>query len=103
MALSSTFTIPAGVDIASLQSDSSVTGMTLNVEKQINAYLKIKSLSGGKDGMTISLGVQSNGQSQPIMTKQYSFTPLIESGDNFIKQAYLYLKTLEEFSNAEDV
>ena len=35
--------------------------------------------------------------------KSYFFQPSVADGsDNFIKQAYLYLKTLPEFSGAED-
>jgi hypothetical protein len=33
---------------------------------------------------------------------EYRFQPDLESGDNYIKQAYEYLKTLPEFINAED-
>ena len=33
----------------------------------------------------------------------FQFTPDLESADNFIKQAYEYLKTLPEFSGAIDV
>jgi hypothetical protein len=33
----------------------------------------------------------------------FEFTPDLESADNFIKQAYVYAKTLPEFSAAIDV
>ena len=36
-----------------------------------------------------------------IETKTYEFNPSL-AGENFVKQAYEYLKTLEEFKNAVD-
>lgn len=36
-------------------------------------------------------------------TFHFEFTPDLESADNFIKQAYVYAKTLPEFSGAVDV
>jgi len=67
-----------------------------------NAYWKIVAVSGNKDEVKISVDVSNNGQT--IGSKTYGFTPSVDGGSaNFIKQGYVYLKTLPEFSGAEDV
>lgn len=67
-----------------------------------NAYYKIDSIGGNKNNLffTISLFKEKNGLY--INDKQYKFIPNLESDDNFIKQAYLYLKTLPEYADAID-
>lgn len=54
---------------------------------------------GDKNNMIVRVGFTKDGKELPH--KAYSFiTSLVEI--NFIKQAYQYLKTLEEFKDAED-
>jgi len=67
-----------------------------------DAYYKIDGIRGSKDNISFDLVATKN---DVIVWKgQYSFTPSVaDDADNFIKQAYVYLKTLSEFANAEDV
>lgn len=68
-----------------------------------NAYCKIDSLNGNKDNIEIKVGIYKNELKQISVTnKSYTFSPSLESADNFIKQGYEYLKTLEEYANALD-
>jgi len=67
-----------------------------------NAYLKVSSLSGNKNRVTFTL-VSFNQQDGEQITKQkFTFEPDM-NGENFIRQAYLHLKSLPEFSGAGDV
>lgn len=67
------------------------------------AYLSIKQLHGGKDKQTVLLvSYDSAAKEHVIDEATYVFTPSM-NGENFFKQAYQHLKTLSEFSTAEDV
>jgi hypothetical protein len=64
------------------------------------AVCKISSISGSKTKLTINVSHVGDVTS---FDRLYSFQPSVAEGsENFIKQAYLYLKTLPEFSGAED-
>jgi len=64
------------------------------------AVCKISSISGSKTKLTINVSHIGDVAS---FDRLYSFQPSVSEGsENFIKQAYLYLKTLPEFSGAED-
>jgi hypothetical protein len=64
------------------------------------AVCKITSISGSKDKLNFNVSHIGDVASYERM---YSFEPSVADGSpNFIKQAYLYLKTLPEFSGAED-
>lgn len=66
------------------------------------AYITIGKLSGNKNGMQISVDVFTDTtKSEIIDNYQYSFIPLL-NGDNFIAQAYEYLKTLPEYADIID-
>jgi hypothetical protein len=67
-----------------------------------NCYCKVNSIDGGKDSMGITVAILASDQSQMLKKKRYTFSPDLD-GDNFIRQAYLHLKTLDDFANAEDV
>jgi hypothetical protein len=71
------------------------------VEKiTFTAICKVTSISGNKAKLTVT--VSSVGDIAKY-EHSYSFEPSVADGSpNFIKQAYLYLKTLPEFSGAED-
>jgi hypothetical protein len=65
-----------------------------------SAYVKVISISGDKN--QINANVQFIGDVVKF-SKQYQIPASVESGaSNFIAQAYVYLKTLEEFAGAED-
>jgi hypothetical protein len=64
------------------------------------AVCKISSISGSKTKLIITVSHISDVAS---FDRSYGFEPSVADGSpNFIKQAYLYLKTLPEFSGAED-
>lgn len=65
----------------------------------LDATIKIDSIAGNKN--KIDFRVLFLKQDTLLETKLYTFLPTL-GGDNFIKQAYEYLKTLEEFKEAED-
>jgi hypothetical protein len=74
-----------------------------------NAYIRVAELSGSKDILNIRVKWYVNqtarvNSAQPLQEQVYSFVPSVEDkADNFIKQGYNYLKTLEQFSTATDV
>lgn len=71
---------------------------TLSVK---DAYWKIVNVSGDKE--QIDFVIQAFNGEQQVGGFASSFTPSVENGsENFIRQAYIYLKTLPEFENAED-
>lgn len=74
-----------------------------------NAYIRIGNYNGTKENFIFNINFYKNKQAyeegKEIITasKQYSFQPSYSSGaENFIKQAYLFLKTLHDYSDAED-
>lgn len=73
-----------------------------------NAYIRIDSLAGNKDLLTITVNSYVSQEAfqdgKPYLEqKLYSFTPSVEEeAPNFIKQGYEYLKTLEEYQDAVD-
>jgi hypothetical protein len=74
-----------------------------------NSYCYIHKIGGSKDLLYIQVNWYADqearvGNLKPIDSKGYSFVPEVEDDSlNFIKQGYLYLKTLQEFSNAVDI
>jgi hypothetical protein len=64
-----------------------------------DCYIKVSAISGNKDQMGCVVEIQCT--DNVIVNKTYGFTPNL-SGDNFIKQAYIHLKTLPDFAGAED-
>ena len=66
-----------------------------------NAYVKIGALYGNKDSLRIEVNVHKTEGGAILDRRQFYFTPTLD-GKNFIAQAYEFLKTLPEFSNATD-
>lgn len=65
-----------------------------------SAYVKVISISGNKTQITASVNFKGDAQQ---FNKQYQVPVSVDTGsDNFIAQTYTYLKTLPEFSGAED-
>lgn len=80
-----------------LRSSFEFAGLTV-----ADGYLRVIEVSGNKQKANFSLAYQ-NGQDGPMVkTERFSFDADM-NGPNFIKQAYLYLKTLPDFVSAEDV
>jgi len=66
----------------------------------INAYIKVRNVSGDKDNLNANV-VFINDRIE--FDKNYRFPASVsDDAPNFIKQAYEYLKTLPEFENSED-
>jgi hypothetical protein len=77
-----------------------------------NCYWKISptddGINGGKESLRVRVLCYKDKATADINSREYSgynfeFTPDLESADNFIAQAYIYLKTLPAFSTATDV
>lgn len=74
-----------------------------------NSYVLIYSFSGNNTQMNIELRFYMNKEASregktPLKIKGYTLTiNRTEDAKNYHKQAYEYLKTLAEFSNAVDV
>jgi hypothetical protein len=80
---------------------SSVGTVQTGIEKAtFAAVCKIASISGNKTKLNVNVSHIGDVAS---FDRSYSFEPSVAEGsENFIKQAYLYLKTLPEFFGAED-
>ena len=69
-----------------------------------DCYIKVASVSGGKKQLKISLEYKRGSNNPTFHSEQLAFVPSTDDGSaNFIRQAYEYLKTLDEFSNSQDV
>lgn len=66
-----------------------------------NAYIKIAKIIGDKTTLEAHVDFYTEQHGFFIKTEYSRFSPVLE-GDNFIKQAYQFLKTLPEFSDAVD-
>ena len=85
-----------------------------------SVYLKIEKVHSNKEKCTLEVSsylvrnesaeaydtegmktIISNEVKSKLYSNSYSFVPVLE-GDNFIRQGYEYLKTLEEFKEFED-
>lgn len=69
-----------------------------------NAYLRVNNISIVHDdvaGVTVNVYADSENTKEPVKTLCYGFEYDL-NGENAVKQAYSYLKTLPEFSEAED-
>lgn len=66
-----------------------------------NAYIKVWRFAGNKDQIHFDAGFHSAEGAEMFESKAYSFN-LDLNGDNPVKQAYLYLKTLPEFVGSVD-
>ena len=65
---------------------------------QMNAYVKVETVSGTKSEVSANVSF-SDGMKKFIKT--YNFAVDLD-GENYIAQAYKYLKTLPEFEDAND-
>ena len=65
---------------------------------QMNSYVKVETVSGTKSEVSANVSF-SDGMKKFIKT--YNFAVDLD-GENYIAQAYKYLKTLPEFEDATD-
>lgn len=68
-----------------------------------NAYIKVLSYSGDKHTVSFSVAYFASQDEQKMFGQEQRECSLDLNGDNPIKQAYEYLKTLPEFAGAADV
>jgi hypothetical protein len=69
---------------------------------QITSYVRVSHITGTKNEITANAVFhKDNGDGEMFKAGAYTFKPSMDDG-NFIKQAYEHLKTLPEFSGAED-
>lgn len=80
-----------------LQCNQIVNGLTVN-----DCYVKIGSINGDKYTIYLLVELKAGKENAPLWTRSFQFTPDME-GENFIKQGYEYLKTLDQFSGSKDV
>lgn len=81
--------------------DSELGRITLGKsEVDMDMTIRVISVNGRRDQVTAY--VQYLSSEGYMLERTFDFVPNMD-GDNFIKQAYLYLKTLPEFEGAEDV
>lgn len=66
-----------------------------------DAYIKVGNISGTKNRFSFTVEIKSNAAAPAVMEETYSMSPSMDGG-NFVKQAYNHLKTLPEYSGAED-
>jgi hypothetical protein len=66
-----------------------------------SVYIKVSSIRGDKNLIQVVVDLMAGPDGIVFESSNKSFAPNLD-GPNFIKQAYQYLKTLPEFSDAED-
>lgn len=70
-----------------------------------DCYLAITNTSGNKNGIDLELSIYRDSEKNVVVEKKYyKFIPSVaDNSDNFIKQGYEYLKTLDEYKDAVDL
>jgi hypothetical protein len=85
---------------------SSVHGLDINLD---NAYVKIVQVQSRKDYAQATVNYYQDKGAEtadrpPFRTDHLGFVPSVAEGaDNIIKQAYDHIKTLDDFTGANDV
>ena len=78
------------------------TNVRLVGEITVPSYVRVARIHGNASRMDMFIESFKNDKDGELVdTRSMSFVPVLE-GDNFIRQAYLHLKTLPEFANAVD-
>ena len=83
---------------------STTLQLTDNFNKSIefaNAYIKVNEITGNKDFLLVTYSIYESKTGNQLKESRDTFS-LDLDGPNPIKQAYLHLKTLPEFSDAVD-
>lgn len=78
-----------------------------NIDKKFlikDCYCRIEHLTGGKRNIEFKLYVYDADIINLIEIRTFSFIPsIVDNSDNFIKQGYEYLKTLDEYKYSVDI
>ena len=83
------------------ESITKVNGFIASREKSTveeSCYIKVEDLMGTKEEISFNISIAG---ASFAMKKSFTFSPDM-GGPNFIKQAYLYLKSLGDYQGAED-
>lgn len=83
-----------------LSIDKTITVATKDVAFQ-SAYVKVTSIQGTKDKVIAAYEYRTAADGVGFAWGASEFVPDMD-GPNFIRQAYLHLKTLPEFAGATD-
>lgn len=67
-----------------------------------DAYLKIESFTGNTNSLQVTLHVKASATGEAIDGHLIQNVPYDIDGENPIRQAYIHLKTLPQFSGAAD-
>jgi hypothetical protein len=68
-----------------------------------DSYIKVTKIKGNKDLITFyAVFFTDDTTNYSIKLETHEYVPVLNN-DNFIKQAYLHLKTLPEFADANDI
>lgn len=107
MALQVNFLLPAGSELASLQTDAKIQSFKYSEDYEVtNGYAYIDSMNGNKNLLMIDVLFKKAQNSTLILKKEsYAFVPDVSTPgtENFYTQGYNFLKTLVEFYGAIDV
>lgn len=73
-----------------------------SMEIELDCYARVVSVSGGKDSCDIICMFTDEAHGVSFI-RAHSFTPSVAAdAENFIRQAYMHLKSLPEFAGATD-
>lgn len=66
-----------------------------------DAYVRVDGVDADKHQAMMRVSIRASQHGRALESRTYWFTPDM-NGPNFIRQAYLHLKTLPEFAGATD-
>jgi hypothetical protein len=76
-----------------------------NFQEQItfaDAYIRVEQVAASRAGSSADVIIYRTKDGQQLVRQSYQFSAELEPGENHLKQAYLHLKTLPEFSDSVD-
>jgi hypothetical protein len=105
MAILKTFLLPEDTNVASLMDDENIKVLITKTPYEVkNGYIRVGEIYGTKNTISFQVQYKSNREGEVLILENYTFTPSVAIGSkNFIKQAYVYMKTLPQFADGEDI
>lgn len=86
--------------------DDQLSSINDTIEKSFtinDVYCMVGTFDGSKDLFKFQVDIFKDETKQVLInSKTYEFIPDLESSDNFIKQAYVFLKSSAEYADAID-
>ena len=91
-------------EVKYLSCDGTSSGSITNSIAYSNVYIWVTSVEGAKS-LQVTVQIYSDSAKTSLLDrKSYNFIPdYTDSGKNYIKQAYEYLKTLTDYKDATNV